>query len=261
MPVTEQQQAIAYEMVRLYSEWSGGGLWNAEVDAICKKNKFFYLIGVLLDGGNTSAAQAWTGVFALKKRLWKQGVPFTPEALALLRPKVLKKLMAERPCVHHYHARMAGYIQDAAKKVVDVYEGDAKWVFHAFTAREVYFRLLKFKGIGDKKANMAVRLLVDELGVKYKDTEHINIPVDVQVERVFKRTGLVSGDAGREQIQRAASELNPGSPWALDYSWHLGYYWCTKKTAYCGGYPETDKWEALEPCPLRDICPKLGVEK
>jgi endonuclease-3 len=59
------------------------------------------------------------------------------------------------------------------------------------TARQLFERLDKFEGIGQKKAAMAVEILERDLGVPISAMHGSDIAYDVHVRRVFLRTGLV----------------------------------------------------------------------
>lgn len=255
---TQAQKDVAAALVGVYKGWVGKGFGNGPIGKLVKSNRFAFLVAVILDGGGVSADQAWQGMANFAARLKRKKIPFTPSAVATTHLATLKVLAAEKPCIHKYHANMARFIKKAARRIVDDYGGDADELFDAFTAREVFFRLMEFEGIGDKRANMAVRLLVDELGEKYRDAQHMNVPVDVQVERVFQRAGLAGANASRTEIQQTAARLNPDAPWALDSAWHVGYTWCTASARYCDGDPAADEGtDQSEFCPLSAVCPRL----
>ncbi len=249
---------MATALAAVYADWAGYGFGDRHVDKLVRRNSFAFIIGVLFDGGGVKADQAWAGMVNLGKRLKREDVEFEPEAVAGLHLNTLKRLAAEKPCVHRYHPTMAKFTKLAAKKIVDEYGGDADAVLDAYSAREVFHRLMRFKGISDKKANMAVRLLSDELGYDYEDVEYMNVPVDVQVVRVFRRSGLTPATAKRAEIQKVACELYPEAPWTLDAAWHIGVTWCKEGKAMCDGDAAAEEGEERrEPCSLSKVCPKL----
>ena len=258
MAVSKEQRAVGDMLAAVYDDWSEYGL-GRETDVLVKKNKFAYIVGVMLDGGNTTAEQAWRGMLLMKKRLDLQDIALTPAAIADLPLETLKAILAEKPCVHHYHKKMAQYVKLAARKIMDEYDGDADSLFDAYTAREVFYRLLEFRGIGDKKAAMAMRFLIDELEEvdRYRSIS-FDLPVDAQVVRVFTRTGLVDTGATRCMVRRKAVELFSDVPWKLDSAWHIGFTWCRADVAWCRGDPQSDG-DSYSPCPLEKVCPKIGV--
>ena len=259
MAPSKAQHKVAEKLAEVYADWIGYGFGTRHLDKLVAKNSFAFIIGVLFDGGGVTAEQAWAGMYNLGTRLKREKVAFDPQAVAGLHLSTLRRLAAEKPCVHRYHPTMAKFTKLAAKKIVDEYGGDADAVFDAYSAREVFHRLMKFKGISDKKANMAVRLLCDELGYEYEDVGHMNVPVDVQVVRVFRRSGLTPPTANRAEIQKAACDLYPEAPWTLDAAWNIGYQWCKESKAMCDGDPTAEEGEERrEPCPLSKVCPKLN---
>ena len=254
-----RDRRIVQAIASLYDEWAGGGsLVSGPVDRLAKSNRFAFLVGVLLDE-QMRYEGAWRGMVNLKQRLAREGVPFTPADIASLHLGTLKRLAKEKPAIHRFPNKMAERIKKAAQHIVDAYGGDPDAVLDTHTARELYFRLKEFDGISDKKANMAILLLIDELGYDYADRHHINVPVDRHVTRVFRRTGLVPPSGGREAIQRKAVELLPAAPWKLDGTFSIGDNWCTSEEALCNGYPEGNDYDALPPCPLAGVCRRVGV--
>lgn len=257
MPPTPQELALAQLFEKVYDGWAGEGLVvGGKTEKLVRANTFAFLIGVILDE-QMPAGQAWANLLYLKERLDLAGIPFTPEGVAGVHLNTLRKMANQKPCLHRFPNKAAKRIKDAAKLIVDSYDGDADEVLETYTAREAYFRLLDFNGISDKKANMAIRLLTDEWGYEYYDTHLIGVPVDVHVKRLFRRTGLVPPKGDRAEIQQKAIELLPANPWKFDSAFFIGTTWCTAQNAWCEGYPETEDDEALEPCPLAQVCPRL----
>lgn len=259
MVPTEAQEMVAGKLAEIYEDWVGYGLTgNLKIDNLARENSFAFIVGVLLDGGGVTADQAWRGMLNLHKRLQEIGMPFTPKGVAGLHLNTLKSLTARKPCVHRFHGEMARMIKAAAVKIVDEYGGDSDAVFDVYSAREAFHRLMAFTGIGDKKANMAVRLLVDEFEYDFEDVEHMNVPVDVHVIRVFRRTGLTPAGVGRYEIQRAAAALYPEAPWTLDAAWHIGLNWCKESGPICDGDSvAAGCHDYANPCPLKSVCPQL----
>jgi endonuclease III len=257
MQATISQTRVTEALADVYRGWVGYGFENSHVDRMARRNSFAFIIGVLLDGGGVTADQAWRGMINLGRRLARVGVPFTPKAVAAMPLRRLKRLAAEEPCIHRFHALMASYIKGAARHIAKAHRGDADALLEAISAREVFHRLIAIKGIGDKKANMAVRLLVDELGYEYEDIDLMNVPVDVHVIRVCERSGLVERGANRVIIQRAAVAFYPEAPWTLDAAWTIGKNWCTATRPHCDGNPDASECdEAATACPLRKVCPR-----
>jgi endonuclease III len=140
----------------------------------------------------------------------------------------------------------------AARRLLDEYGGDASRVWpdgaHVLDVTE---RLSAFDGIGRKKAVMAVEILTRHYGVPLIGRECGQVAYDVQVRRVFLRSGLVARDT-REEIEAAAARICPEAPGTLDLaSWLIGRETCRPRSPLC------------DSCRLEAVCPrrvKLDVE-
>ncbi len=109
---------------------------------------------------------------------------------------------------------------------------------------DVTERLARFDGIGRKKSVMAVEILTRHLGVQLAGRECGQVAYDVQVRRVFLRTGLIERDCV-EDVEAAASELCPESPGMLDLAtWLVGRTTCRPRAPLC------------DECRLGGACPR-----
>ena len=109
---------------------------------------------------------------------------------------------------------------------------------------EVTERLSAFDGIGRKKAVMAVEILTRHFGVELAGRECGQVAYDVQVRRVFLRSGLADEDT-REAIEAAAAAACPGAPGTLDLpAWLVGRQSCRPRAPLCDG------------CRLGAVCPR-----
>jgi endonuclease III len=109
---------------------------------------------------------------------------------------------------------------------------------------DVVERLTEFEGIGRKKAVMAVQILHRHFGVPFEDLESGQVAYDVQVRRVFLRSGLVDEDSPAA-IEAAAAEFCPASPGTLDLpAWLIGRETCRPRD------PDCDR------CRLGSVCPR-----
>jgi endonuclease-3 len=134
----------------------------------------------------------------------------------------------------------------ATKRVLDQYEGGASRIWNGnLTARQVYERLNRFLGIGQKKAAMAVEILERDLRVPILAMEGSDVAYDVHIRRVFLRTGLAQSDE-LSHIVSVARTLHPERPGEIDMpAWLIGRQWCHAGTPDCGA------------CPLNFECPKI----
>jgi uncharacterized HhH-GPD family protein len=256
--MTPQQRDVARLMIEFYDEWKKDDALSAcpHEDKLVKGDSFAFLLAILLDG-QVAAGTAVAAPRTLKKRLKARNIDFTPAAIAATHLGTLKAIANETPKLHRYPNVAAKLVKQAAEQVVRDYRGDADLVFDVYSARELYLRLINFNGIGDKKANMGVRLAVEYVGYDYYDVDQIHVPVDVHVIRVFRRAGLVGPLGERQEIQSAAKLASPDAPWKLDSAWPIGATWCRPQAARCDGEGTEASDEWFEPCPLAAKCPRL----
>jgi len=96
---------------------------------------------------------------------------------------------------------------------------------------------------------MAAEILVRHFGVELQGRESGQVAYDVQVRRVFLRTGLADTDTV-EAIEAAARCAYPEAPGTLDLAtWLIGRNWCRPKVPLC------------ESCRLGGVCPRLVDRK
>ena len=129
---------------------------------------------------------------------------------------------------------MARYTKDAAEHLVRHYDTKAENIWNDNPDVEIlYSRLLDFKGIGPKKANMALRALALYFQIPIRDLQKIDIPVDTHVRRIFQRTGFSQSNKTEEIIEHAR-KMHPSFPAELDLpSWLIGRRWCHPQNPDC----------------------------
>jgi uncharacterized HhH-GPD family protein len=236
-----QLAAFGEELAQSGAVQVGGAFTDiAEADALVKASPEAFLIAVLFTQG-IPAERAWAGPFLLRERLGHLDLA----RLAAERDAV-DEAVGRRPALHRFKHTLAGWISDAAARLLECYDGDASRIWaDAPTAIELMERLAVFRGIGRKKAAMAVEILSRCFEVPIRDLEGGTVAYDTQVRRVFLRAGLVDRDS-RADIERAAREILPASPGRLDLpAWLIGRQWCHPARPRC------------EECRLGAVCPRL----
>lgn len=210
---------------------------DAEVNGFLAADPFAFLIGVLSDYG-VPAERAWRVPFELHRRLGH----LDPHLLAMDEASTLAAFQ-RRPVPHRFPRALAAFVTDAARRVISAYSGDARLIWSdGARAEVVQSRFEEFKGIKQKKAAMAVGILIRNLGVHFEATEGNDIAFDVHVRRVFLRSGLAKHDEPRA-ILLAARELRPSHPGGLDFAaWYIGRNWCAPSKPLC------------DTCPIGDAC-------
>jgi uncharacterized HhH-GPD family protein len=221
--------AYAEELAAAGAAQVGEGFTDIpEADALIKASPNAFLLGVLFTQG-IPAERAWAGPWLLQQRLGHLDLP----RLAAERDAVAGAF-ARPPCLHRFKKTVAGWVSDAAERLLTCYDGDASRIWSPGThVLEVGERLSAFPGIGRKKAAMAVELLLRYFGVELQGAESGRIAYDVHVRRVFLRAGLVDIDSA-DLVEAAAAAINPAAPGRLDLpTWLVGREWCRPATPAC----------------------------
>lgn len=220
---------------------TGGAFTDiAEADAFIRARPEAFLIGVLFTQG-IPAERAWAGPWLLAQRLGH----FDLARLATETGEVARAIAAP-PALHRFVRTLPRWISDAAARVRTEYGGDARAIWpDGESVAVVAERLRSFSGIGEKKAAMAVELLVRHLGVELVGLEDGCVAYDVHVRRVFLRAGLATRDTP-DAVREAARRVCPQEPGSIDLAtWLIGRQFCRPSTPRC------------DECPLAAACPRL----
>ncbi len=211
---------------------------NPDADVLLRDANAF-LLGVLFTQG-ISAERAWSGPYRLQERLGT----LDPGYLST-HPAEVRAALQLHPMLHRFKETLPRWIVSAAQRLVDEYGSDAACIWPPGAhVLEVTERLNSFQGIGRKKAVMATEILTRHFGVKLSGRECGQVAYDVQVRRVFLRSGLVDVDT-REAIEAVARSICPESPGTLDLpAWLIGRESCRPRAPRC------------DACRLAEVCPR-----
>ena len=222
------------------AQFDGSFSGNAEADALIEASANAFLLGVLFTQG-IPAERAWAGPFELMLRLGTLDLSYLAE-----NPASVRLAFQRSPMLHRFKETLPRWICSAAQKLILEYDGDARLVWPAGAhVLEVTERLSAFDGIGRKKSVMAVEILTRHFGVDLVGRERGQVAYDVQVRRVFLRSGLVAEDTPAA-IAAAAAAACPGAPGTLDLpAWLIGRETCRPKKPLC------------DRCRLGEVCPRL----
>ena len=148
--------------------------------------------------------------------------------------------------LHRFKETIPRWVPAAAGRLLDEYQGDASRIWAAGShVIDVTERLSSFEGIGRKKAVMGVEILMRHFGIDLAGRECGQVAYDVQVRRVFLRSGLVARD-DRVEIEAAAAVACPQAPGTLDLAaWLIGRRTCRPRRPLC------------DVCRLGHVCPRL----
>lgn len=209
-------------------------------NALIESSPNAFLLGVLFTQG-IPAERAWAAPAALRSRLGSLEMGFLAE-----HPREVREAVQQPPMLHRFKETLPRWIVATAQRVTAEYDGDAAQIWAPGSdVLEVTERLSAFPGIGRKKAVMATEILTRHFGVELAGRDHGQVAFDVQVRRVFLRSGL-SGEDTVKAIEAAAIRWCPDSPGTLDLpAWLIGRQWCRPKAPACGQ------------CPLGEACARL----
>jgi endonuclease-3 len=219
-----------------------GGAFTAlrPADALLHESPNAFLLGVLFTQG-IPAERAWAGPYLLSERLGTLDLRYLAE-----NPERVREAFQRLPMLHRFKETVPRWVSAAAVKLLAEYGGDAANIWPAgASVLEVTERLSAFAGIGRKKAVMAAEILTRHFGVALSGRESGQVAYDVQVRRVFLRSGLVDVDTPAA-IEAAARSACPDAPGTLDLpAWLIGRETCRPRCAECGH------------CRLGAVCPRL----
>jgi uncharacterized HhH-GPD family protein len=131
-------------------------------DKILSEDPFALLMGMLLDQ-QYPMEHAFRGPAKVLDRFGT----LDPAAIAAAEPESFADLCATPPAIHRYGRSMAGRVQELARHVVEVYDGDASRVWtEARNGADLMRRLRALPGYGEQKAKIFTALLAKQLDVK-----------------------------------------------------------------------------------------------
>lgn len=221
--------AFGRELAESSAAQAGGGFSGVpEADALLEAEPNAFLVGTLFTQG-IPAERAWSGPWLLRERLGSLDLEFLAS-----HPDEVRAAVQQPPMLHRFKETLPRWISAAAQRLVTDYGGDASNVWpsgaHVIDVTE---NLSAFDGIGRKKAVMATEILMRHFGVELQGRECGQVAYDVQVRRVFLRSGLADVDS-IAAIESAASAACPEAPGTLDLAaWLVGRDWCRPKRPLC----------------------------
>ena len=240
LQVAEALLAYGIELEREGAAQTGGSFaGQANADELIESSANAFLIGVLFTQG-IPAERAWSAPYRLLERLGT----LDPEYLAEHEAEVAEAVQRP-PMLHRFKNTLPRWISSAGRKLAVEYGGDAARIWpDGSHVLEVTERLSAFPGIGRKKAVMATEILVRHFGVALRGREYGQVAYDVQVRRVFLRSGLADEDTVAA-IEAAATAASPQAPGRLDLAaWLIGRTWCRPNRPLC------------DACRLGQVCPR-----
>ena len=227
--VARELVAFGRELESLSAAQAPGGFTGrSDADALLEADPNAFLLGLLFTQG-IPAERAWAGPSELLRRLGS----IEPRFLAQ-HAEGVREAVQSPPMLHRFKEKLPRWISSAGRRLAEEYGSDASRIWPAGDhVLDVTKRLSAFDGIGRKKAVMAVEILTRHFGVPLEGRECGQVAYDVQVRRVFLRSGLACVDSPAA-IEAAAARACPGSPGTLDLAaWLIGRDSCRPRSPRC----------------------------
>ena len=217
---------------------------NSRADKLIWTNPLAFLLGVIFDQGLVRE-RAWEIPYLLGQRIGHLDV----DRLARIHAQTIIRIFNQSPKLHRFPQVMALMVKQACQMVIKKYDRCPENIWNNNPgSKELYQRLLEFKGIGQKKASMAMNILMRDFNIVLKDKKRIDVSYDIHIRRVFLKTGLVKKDK-LDLIIKTARELNPEYPGILDKPcWLIGHQYCHLHNQECKN------------CPLNKVCGQKSVD-
>ncbi len=239
-PVAEELLRFGRELEAQGAAQAGGAFSGLDgADELLASSPNAFLFGVLFTQG-IPAERAWAGPYLLRERLGHLDL-----SRLAADTEAVRLAVQTPPMLHRFKNTLPWWISDAARRLLEEYEGDAANIWPRGSAvLDVTERLSEFRGIGRKKAVMACELLIRHFRIELAGRECGQVAYDVQVRRVFLRSGLSEEDS-IEAIERAAALACPEAPGTLDLAtWLIGRESCRPRAPRC------------DECRLAAVCPR-----
>lgn len=165
---------------------------------------------------NRTAASAWHWYEKFLKEGIKNTRDYTNNKHNIL------KIMYPNSLRPDEESKLSKSFDAAVTKINKKYNGKAEKIWkEASSYADLTSRLLEFKGIGIKVANMAANILrrYHRINFPHKGLSPIDIAPDIHVKRMLEKLALIPKDAP-EHIELiciyTARDLNPSAPYKLD---------------------------------------------
>lgn len=201
-----------------------------------------FLVGLIFDQG-ISSVQAWSAPLNLHERLGH----LDPVRIANMSSESLTEVIKQGKSLHRYPSTMAENLIASSRTIVESFNATPESIWQSKTYKEAKKNLLKLRGIGEKKANLGLLMLMRDHGVKFSDGSEVPLALDVHLRRVLSRSGLfdISTEEGCQEVLETMKSVCPELPSSLGTAvWYVGKNYCHASTPMC----------LL--CPLSAVCQK-----
>ncbi len=214
-----------------------------EANKLVFSNPMAFFIGLVFDQG-ISSERAWTVPFYLQNRLGH----LEPTLIAKMSVETLTEVLREGKSLHRYPSTMANNLITSCNLLIESFEGKPENIWKSKKYKETKLNFLKMRGIGEKKANLGLLMLMRDHGVIFLDGSNIPLALDSHLRRVLSRSGLfnIKTKEGIKEVIDSMKIISPELPSSLGTAvWYVGKNYCDNTHPLC----------IL--CPLSTVCKKI----
>lgn len=218
---------------------------DQETNALNATNPFAFLLAAAIDRG-ALAENVWKTPLWLKRQLGH----LDPAHIAAMSVDEIEEHLRALPKQPRYPHLAARTMHDCATQVCERWHGDAANIWRTQDARDISARLEAIFGVGPGISHMILNILYTDgkLSLPLEELKRVDGKSDVQVVRVFYRSGLTAQATERATI-KAARDVHPAYPGELDQpAWQIGREFCHPANPDCAH------------CPLTAVCAKMMEE-
>jgi hypothetical protein len=217
---------------------------DPEADRLVKENLFAFLLAASMDRGGKAFA-----LWNIPYRLQQQWGHLDPVLIQGMAPDEL----ATNPVIAHAPSQISRH--QLAKTVVSLsqvvqrqYEGSPERMLQG-SISDIMDSLQCVFGVGPNIARMIIIQRILYFGLEPERRGRLLPKLDVHVQRVLERTGLVLA-ATEENVSEALVNLSMRDMAVIDQAcWDIGRRHCRPNDPKC------------EQCPIAYCCPKVGVSR
>jgi len=215
---------------------------DPEADRLVREDLFAFLMAASLDRGG-QAFDLWN----IPHRLQQEWGHLDPERIRVMAPDVL----SADPVIAHAPSQISRY--QLAKTVISLaqivqtqHDGVPERMLEG-SVSEIMDKLQRVFGIGPNIARMIIILRILYFGLEPERRGYLLPKLDVHVQRVLERAGLVSA-ATDESVGQLLEDRLMRDVAVIDQAcWDIGRRYCRPNNPKC------------EQCPLARRCLKVGV--
>jgi len=217
---------------------------DPEADKLVKENLFAFLLAASLDRGGNAFA-----LWNIPHRLAQQWGHLDPELIQAMSPEDL----ASNPVIAHAPSQVSR--QQLARTIISLAtvvqrqcDGDPERMLRG-SISDIMEKLQQVYGVGPNIARMIIIQRILYFGLEPEPRGRLLPKLDVHVQRVLQRTGVVPV-ATEESVSQVLADRSMEDIAVIDQAcWDLGRDYCRPRGPRCGE------------CPLGQCCQKVGVSR